>query len=108
MTITKDQMARDLVDKTGYYLKDVRCLLSAMDDLFEEYMSRVTDEEEVSVQLIRGLKAGCKIVPERERKNPKTGEPCVCKSTAKPFAKFSVVFRGTIQKQYDDKKQEDA
>ena len=37
MTITKDQMARDLVDKTGYYLKDVKALLSAMDDLFEEY-----------------------------------------------------------------------
>lgn len=104
MTITKDQMARDLVDKTGYYLKDVKTLLSAMDDLFEEYMSRVTGEEEVSVQLIRGLKAGCKIVPERERKNPKTGEPCVCAATVKPFAKFSVVFRDTIQKNYEENK----
>lgn len=104
MTITKDQMARDLVDKTGYYLKDVKALLSAMDDLFEEYMSKVTDEEEVSVQLVRGMKAGVKIVPERERKNPKTGEPCVCLATAKPFAKFSVVFRDTIQKNYEDKK----
>lgn len=108
MTITKDQMARDLVDKTGYYLKDVKALLSAMDDLFEEYMAQVTDKEEVSVQLVRGLKTGVKIVPERERKNPKTGEPCVCSATVKPFAKFSVVFRDTIQKQYDDKKQEDA
>ena len=30
MLITKDQMARDLVDKTGYYLKDIKKLLSAM------------------------------------------------------------------------------
>lgn len=105
MIITKDQMARDLADKTGYYLKDIKVLLSAMDDLFEEYMSQVTDEEEVSVQLVRGLKAGCKIVPERERKNPATGELCICSATVKPFSKFSNVFRDVIQKQYDDKKE---
>ena len=45
MTITKDQMARDLAEKTGYYLKDVKVLLSAMDDYVKEVFSEVTDDE---------------------------------------------------------------
>ena len=104
MTITKDQMARDLVDKTGYYLKDVKALLSAMDDLVKEYFAMVTDNEEVSIQLVEGIKCGCSVVPERSRRNPRTQEEVTCAATVKPFAKFSGVFRDTIQKQYEDKK----
>ena len=104
MLITKDQMARDLVDKTGYYLKDIKKLLSAMDDLVKEYFAMVTDDKEVSVQLVSGIKCGCKVVPERPRRNPKTGEKVICTPAVKPFAKFTVPFRETIQKQYDDKK----
>ena len=106
MTVTKDQMARRLAEKTGYYLQDVKTLLSAMDDVVKEYFAEVTDDEEVAVQIVEGIKCGCKIVPERPRKNPATGEDVVCAATCKPFAKFSTVFRGTIQKQYDDKKAE--
>ena len=41
MTITKDQMARDLAEKTGYYLRDVKVLLSAMDDYVKEVFADV-------------------------------------------------------------------
>ena len=104
MIITKDQMARDIAEKTGYYLKDIKTVLSAMDDIVKEYFAQVTDDEEVSVQLVEGVKIGCSIVPERQRKNPKTGEDIICAPTCKPFSKFSEVFRDVIQKQYDDKK----
>lgn len=105
MTITKDQMARDLVDKTGYYLKDIRCLLSAMDELIKEYFAQVTDNEDVSIQIAEGIKCGCKVMKDgRIRRNPKTGEEVVCTATVKPFTKFSMTFRDTIQKQYEDKK----
>ena len=104
MMITKDQMARDLVEKTGYYLKDIRVVLSAMDDIVKEYFAQVTEDEEVSVQVVEGVKIGCSIVPERQRKNPKTGEDVICAPTCKPFSKFSSVFREVIQQQYDDKK----
>lgn len=105
MTITKDQLARDLVDKTGFYLKDIKVVLSAMDDVVKEYFGQVTDNDEVSVQIIEGCKIGCSIVPERERKNPKTGEPVICPATCKPFSKFSEKFRDVIQKQYDKNKE---
>lgn len=106
MTVTKDQMARDLAKKTDYYLQDVKAVLSAMDDLIKEYFAEVTDDNDVSVQIVEGIKISCKVVPERERVNPATGEPITCKATVKPGVKYSSVFRDTIQKQYDDKKAE--
>ena len=104
MTITKDRMARDLAEKTGYYLQDVRAVLSAMDDLVKEYFAEVTENEEVSVQIVEGVKLLCKLVEPRQRINPATREPIICKATVKPGVKYSTVFRDTIQKQYDDKK----
>ena len=106
MTVTKDQMARDIAEKSGYYLKDVKTVLSVMDDLVKEYFADVTDDRDVSVQIVEGVKISCKVVPERERVNPATGEPIVCKATVKPGVKYSVVFRDTIQKQYEEKKAE--
>lgn len=106
MTVTKDQMARDIAEKSGYYLKDVKVVLSVMDDLVKEYFADVTDDTDVFVQIVEGVKLSCKVVPERERVNPATGEPVVCKATVKPGVKYSSVFRNTIQKQYDDKKAE--
>lgn len=104
MTVTKDQMARDIAEKTGFFLKDIKVVLSAMDNVVKEYFGQVTDDEEISVQIVEGCKIGCSIVPERERKNPKTGEPVICAATCKPFSKFSEGFRNVIQKQYDSKK----
>lgn len=104
MTVTKDQMARKLAEKTGFYLQDVKAVLSAMDDAVKECFAEVTDDKEVSVQIVEGVKISCKVVPERERVNPATGEPIVCKATVKPGVKYSTVFRETIQKQYDKKK----
>lgn len=103
MTITKDQMARDIADRTGFYIKDVKSVLSEMDDLIKEYFMQVTEDDDISVQVVEGIKIGCKIVPERERVNPQNQEPIICKATVKPFTKYSEVFRETIQQQYDKK-----
>lgn len=103
MTVTKDQMARDIAEKSGYYLKDVKTVLSVMDDLVKEYFATVTDDEDVSVQIVEGVKISCKVVPERERVNPSTGEPITCKATVKPGVKYSSVFRDSIQRNYEEK-----
>lgn len=106
MIVTKDRMARDLADRTGYYLKDVKTLLAAMDEVVKEYFAEVTDDDEISVQLVEGIKCGCKIVKSRERVDPRNRTPIVVPDTVKPFAKFSQDFRKYMQTQYDDKKAE--
>lgn len=108
MTITKDQMARDLAEKSGYYLKDVKVLLAAMDDYVKEVFAEVADDEDVSLQIVEGVKIGCSIQKERQRVDPRNQKPIWVKPTCKPNAKFSDVFRATIQKNYERKKSKDA
>jgi nucleoid DNA-binding protein len=104
MLITREMMIKKLSDVSGYYQKDIKTLLQALDEVVFECFNSVTDDEDISVQLVKGIKCGCKIVPERTRKDPRTQEDIVCKATVKPFARFSEDFRIAIQDKYDTKK----
>ena len=103
MLITRENMIKILSEKSGYYQQDVRALLKCMDDVVLECFAKATNEEEVSVQLVKGIKVGCTIQPERTRKDPRTQEDIVCAPTCKPNAKFSQDFRRMIQEQYDSR-----
>jgi nucleoid DNA-binding protein len=104
MLITRETMIKRLSEKSGYYQRDVRALLQCMDDVVLECFAEATDEEEVLIQLVKGIKVGCAIQPERSRKDPRTQEDIICAPTCKPNAKFSKDFRQIIQEQYDSKK----
>lgn len=104
MVITREMLVKRLSEHSGYYQKDIRTLLQHLDDVVLECFNEVTDDEEISIQLVTGCKIGCEIVPQRERVHPKTRESIICSPTCKPNVKFSKDFRAIIQKQYDDKK----
>ena len=97
-------MVKRLSEKSGYWQKDVRSLLQCMDEVVLECFGEVTDDEEVVVQLVKGIRTGCKIMKPRERVDPRTQEPITVDSTVKPFCKFSDDFRKQIQDNYDTKK----
>lgn len=104
MNITREELIKRLSEKSGYFQKDLRAVLKAMDDVVLDCFNEVTDDEEISIQLVKGIKCGVKIVPERARKDPRTQEDIVCGAHTKPFTRFSCDFRELIQKQYEDKK----
>ena len=104
MLVTREMLIKKLSDISGYYQKDIRTLLQALDEVVFECFNDVDDNEDISVQLVKGIKCGCKVVPERTRKDPRTQDDIICGATVKPFAKFSDDFRVAIQNQYDAKK----
>ena len=104
MTITREMMIKKLADKSGYYQRDIRTLLQNFDEVVLECFSEVDDNEDVSVQLVKGVKISAHIVPARERTDPRTQEQIIVKPTVKPACKFSEDFREKIQQQYEDKK----
>jgi nucleoid DNA-binding protein len=104
MLVTREILIKKLSDESGYFQKDIRTLLQALDRVVFECFDEVDDDEEVSVQIVKGIKCGCKVVPERTRKDPRTQEDIICEATVKPFAKFSDDFREAIQNQYESKK----
>lgn len=103
MLITREQIIKRLSEKSGYWQKDIRTVLQCLDDLVLECFDEVTDEEDILIQLVQGIKVGCSIVPERQRRDPRTQESIICAPCCKPNVKFSQDFRKIIQEQYDAK-----
>ena len=103
MTITREEMVKRLSERSGYYQKDVRNLLQCMDDVVFEALCEATIEEEIQVQIVTGIKCGCKIVESRERVDPRNQKPIIVGETVKPFAKFSQDYREKLQEIYDNK-----
>ena len=104
MLITREMLIKRLAEKSGFYQKDIKHVLHSLDDVVLDCFNEVTDEEDISIQLITGCKIGCSIVPLRVRVNPKTQETIICQPTCKPNAKFSQEFRIKIQEQYEAEK----
>ena len=103
MTITREDMVKRLSAKSGYYQKDIRVLLQAMDEVVFDALCEVSDDNDVSVQLVQGIKVSVHVVPERDRVDPRTQEPVVVKATVKPACKFSQDYRLKLQEVYDKK-----
>ena len=103
MTITREEMIRKLSEKSGYYMKDVRALLQCMDEVVFDELCNATTEDEVQIQIVTGIKCGCKVVESRERVDPRNQKPIIVGETVKPFAKFSQDYRVKLQDVYDSK-----
>jgi nucleoid DNA-binding protein len=103
--ITREMVVKDLAQKTNFYMRDIKLVLSELDVLVKEYFADVDDDTEIVVQLVEGVKAGVKVVPPRKRRNPKTQEEIICKEQTKPFAIFSETLREKLQEVYEEKKE---
>lgn len=103
MTVTREDLIRKLSEKSGYYMQDVRRLLQCMDEVVFDTLCEVEEGEDVSIQIIKGAKISTHLVPSRERVDPRTQEPIVCKPTVKPACKFSQDMRLKLQEAYDKK-----
>ncbi len=104
MLITREMLIKRLSEKSGYWQKDVRNLLQCMDEVVLECFGEVTDDEDVIVQLVKGVRISAHVVPERERVDPRTQKPIICQETVKPACKFSDDFRQQIQENYETQK----
>lgn len=104
MFVTREQIIKRLAEKSGYYKQDIRALMKCLDTVVLECFDEVTDDEDVVIQLVQGVKISAHVVPQRDRVDPRNGAPIVCKATVKPACKFSEDFRGYIQNSYEDKK----
>ena len=104
MNISRETLIKRLSERSGYWQKDIRAVLQHLDDVVFEYLDEVDDDEEVVIQLVKGIRCGCKVVPPRQRVDPRDGSPITVKATVKPVCKFSDDFRSVIQNQYEEKK----
>lgn len=103
MVITREMLVKRLSEKSGYIQNDIRTLLQCMDEVVFDALNEATLEDDIQVQMIIGVKLGCKIIDERQRVDPRTQQPIIVGETTKPFVKFSKDFRLRLQETYDAK-----
>jgi len=103
MNITREELMKRLSKKSGFFKKDLTTVFKALDDVIFDCFAEATDDEEVMVQIVKGIKVGCSIQPERQRKDPRTQEDIICKPCCKPKTRYSEDFRKAIQENYEAK-----
>lgn len=104
MTITREEMIDRLSEKSGYWKKDVRSLLQCMDEVVFDALCELTEDNDVAIQLVQGVKIMSTAVGERTRRNPITQEEVVCEPTCKVKTKISQDFMSKVQEAYNNKK----
>jgi hypothetical protein len=103
MNITQEMMVKKLADESGFYQRDIRTLLKCLNKVVFDCLSDVTEDEDMTIQVVEGCKLTAYVVPERERVDPRDRSPIVCPPTIKLGAKYSEVFKAKIQEQYDSR-----
>ena len=105
MIITREMLIKQLSAKSGFYQKDIRTLLQCLDEVVFDELCNATLGEEVQIQMVTGIKLGCKKMDKRQRVDPRTQEPITVNESPKPFAKFSDDFRSRLEAAYNDKRE---
>ena len=96
--LKRDDLARLLAEKTGFYIKNMDEKLRALDDITIENMSAATKKEPSEIHLSLGFVFGGRYSPKHEARDPRTGETVMTPAKYIPYARFSPHFRKKINK----------
>lgn len=96
---TKDQLARALAEETGFYIKNMREVLDALDRIIVKNLKQARMDELSQVYIAKGVSIIGRRVPEQEARNPQTGKiECISGEKVIPKADFSRAFRDKLWK----------
>lgn len=110
VSIKMDQ--KDIIDelkeRTGFYKKNIKELLDALDDIIIENMNMATYDEPSEIILFSGWRLGAKRVPERPYCDPRNREEIITPEKVIPYCKLKQSYRQRINKweQEDDFEEE--
>ena len=91
--ISQDDIIDELHKKTEFYKKDLRTIIDSLEEVIMELMVDTVEGQPSEIRLFHGWKLGAKVLPERESKNPKTGEMIVTPEKISPYCSFEQSFK---------------
>lgn len=91
--INQDDVIDELHKKTAFYKKDLRFVMDSLEEVIMEMMINAEEGQPSEIRLFHGWKLGAKVLPERESKNPKTGEGIVTPEKLSPYCSFEQSFK---------------
>lgn len=89
----KEELAQELAARTGFFKKNMRDVVNALEDIVIEHFQTATFEEDSELRLAPGVILAGRRVPEREAKDPRTGDVVMSPEKVIPYAVFKPSIR---------------
>lgn len=103
----KEDLAQELSARTGFYKKNMRDVVAALEDIIIEHFQTATFEEDSELRLAPGVIIGGRRVAEKEAKDPRTGNMVVSPEKVIPYAVFKPSIRLKLYKKPKGYKKKD-
>jgi len=94
----KPEIVDELATRTGFYKCNMKNVVDALPDIILEQLQTATFEQDAEIHLIPGLVIGGRRVPEKEAKDPRTGEIILSPEKVIPYATFKPSLRLKLYK----------
>lgn len=110
--VSRNMDQKDIIDelkeRTGFYKKNIKELLDALDNIIIENMNMATYDEPSEIILFSGWRLGAKRVPERPYCDPRNREEIITPEKVIPYCKLKQSYRQRLNKweQEDDFEEE--
>lgn len=91
--VKKQEMIDLLSEKTSFYKKNMKDVVEALSEIIFETLQSATFEQDSEIHLMHGLVIVGHRVPERESKDPRTGEKVLSPEKVIPKAVFKPSLR---------------
>ena len=91
--VSQDDIIDELYKQTEFYKKDIKFVIDSLEEVIMEKMVDATEGHPSEIRLFHGWKLGAKVLPERESRNPKTGENIITPEKLSPYCSFEQLFK---------------
>lgn len=96
MMIKKSEIANRVRKKTDFYKGAIETMLDAFSDVIIEALSEADLDENVEIQVAKGIVVGGRRVPEHPAKDPRNQADIMVPERVLPYVRFSETFKEKI------------
>lgn len=106
----KPELINALAEKTGFYKKNMKAVVEALDEIIIEHFKTATFEEDSELHIATGVVIGGRRVPEHESLDPRDRSAIITPEKVIPYAEFKPSVRQKLYvkpKGYQKKKKKE-
>ena len=97
--MNRDDLARALAEKTGFFIKNMTDVTVALEEIVLENLREATFEEDSELMIAPGVVICGRRVPESTSKDPRDGSEIISPEKVIPYAEFKQSIRYKLFKE---------
>ena len=95
----KEDLITVVHEKSGYYKKDLRKVMDALEEAIIAIMATAEVDDPVEIRMFDGFYIQAKREPERPATDPRTGEDITAREKIKPNVKIHRSFKWRVERE---------